>query len=442
MAAHRVVIVVVGLTAPRPRRDPHARPRVVILLGHAWGMGGTTRTCLQVAARLAEHQHVTVLSIVRRRDTPYFTFPAGVEVIAADDQRVGGGVLAALPTVLFLPRDRRMSRWATLRSDLMTIRALRRLRPDVVMGTRPALNVLAARLARRGTVAIGQEHINLASHRQELRREIERGYRGLGVLVTLTEDDRAAYAASLGSVARVRCIPNAVPALPGPMADPDARAIIAIGRLAPQKGFDRLIPAFAEVVRHHPDWTLRICGAGRGRRRLERLISEHELDDHVLLLGAVARVEEQLARCSIFVLSSRFEGLPMAMIEAMSKGLAVVAFDCPTGPRDVLDDGRAGVLVPNGDIEGLAQAMLEVVGDGSRRRQLGAAAAARAEGYSMKEVGPRWDDLLRDVIPPAVPVAAALGRSRAGAGAADARGARPGEPPPRGRPRAGSGRAS
>src|SRR4051794_22900317 len=84
VAAHRVVIVVVGLTAPRPQRDPRARPRVVTLLGHAWGMGGTTRTCLQVAAHLAEHYDVTVLSIVRQRDTPYFPFPAAVEVIAAD----------------------------------------------------------------------------------------------------------------------------------------------------------------------------------------------------------------------------------------------------------------------------------------------------------------------------------------------------------------------
>lgn len=401
MRAHRIAHA--ALAAIMRRRRPPAgaagrRRRIVILLGHAWGMGGTTRTCLNVAGHLAQHHDVTVLSVVRYRDTPHTPFPAGVEVVAADDQRGRPGPLARAlrraPTVLLLPLDRRMSRWASLWTDVLLVRALWRLRADVVMGTRPALNALLPALARPGVTVIGQEHINLATHREELRDEIARRYRGLDVLVTLVEQDRAEYQALLGDAVRVVCIPNAVPQLPGPRAALDERGVVAVGRLTRQKGFDRLIRAFDEVARTYPDWTLRICGTGRQRRRLERIIKRRGLDGRVLLLGPVEHIEEQLARASVFALSSRFEGMPLALIEAMSKGLPVVAFDCPTGPAEVIEDGRSGLLVPDGDIDGLARALMAVIGDESLRRELGRGAAARASDFSMDAVGQRWDALL------------------------------------------------
>jgi len=399
MLAHRIAHA--GAAAAlrrRPAPAPGGRRRVVILLAHAWGMGGTTRTCLNVAGHLAQRHDVTVLSAVRYRDAPRIPFPPGVEVVAADDQRGRasrlGRVLRRVPTVLLLPRDRRMSRWASLRTDVLLARALWRQPADVVMATRPALNVLATALARPGTTVIGQEHINLATHREELRNEIARRYRGLDVLVTLVERDREEYRALLGDAVRIECIPNGVPELPGPPAALDGRTVVAVGRLTRQKGFDRLIPAFAQVVRTHPEWTLRICGAGGERKRLERLIARHELHNHVLLLGTVEHVEEQLRRASVFVMSSRFEGLPMALIEAMSKGLPVVSFDSPTGPADVIQDGRSGLLVAEGDINGLARAMLTVIEDESLRRRLAAGAIARASDFSTEAIGPRWDALL------------------------------------------------
>jgi len=96
----------------------------------------------------------------------------------------------------------------------------------------------------------------------------------------------------------------------------------------------------------------------------------------------------------VFPASSRFEGLPMAMLEAMSKGVPVVSFDCPTGPADVIEPGRSGLLVSDGDIDGLAGAMLAVIEDESLRRKLGAGAVARAADFSMEIIGPRWDRLI------------------------------------------------
>jgi glycosyltransferase involved in cell wall biosynthesis len=97
------------------------------------------------------------------------------------------------------------------------------------------------------------------------------------------------------------------------------------------------------------------------------------------------------------VLSSRFEGLPMVMVEAMSLGLPVVSFDCPTGPAEVIEDGRSGVLVPDGDVGALADAMLAVVEDADYRRALAAGAAERAKDYALDSIGARWEQLIAEL---------------------------------------------
>jgi glycosyltransferase involved in cell wall biosynthesis len=119
----------------------------------------------------------------------------------------------------------------------------------------------------------------------------------------------------------------------------------------------------------------------------------------VLLLGPVDRLDEQMSQASMYVLSSRFEGLPMVMIEAMSLGLPVVSFDCPTGPREVIENGRSGVLVRDGDVDALAEAMLAMVEDPEHRRRLGAGAAARAKDFALESIGPRWEGLIAELSP-------------------------------------------
>ncbi len=248
------------------------------------------------------------------------------------------------------------------------------------MGTRPALNLLAPVLGRRGMTVIGQEHMNLETHTPQRQAEIARRYPALDAVTVLTERDHDTYVRALGATVRLERIPNATPALDADRPALDRPIIVAAGRLTSQKGFDLLIPAFAQVAERHPDWTLRICGDGPQRKPLERQIMALGLSNNVLLMGPVDRLDLEMSQASMYVLSSRFEGLPMVMIEAMSLGLPVVSFDCPTGPREVIQNGRSGVLVPDGDVDALAQAMLAVIEDPAHRRALGAGAAARAAG--------------------------------------------------------------
>ena len=193
-------------TARRSRSPQRCRARarrpatsVHVLLLHAYGLGGTVRTSFNLAEGLAEHREVELISMIRRREAPFFPFPGGAAVSVVDDQRRRGGLLARLPSVLIHPEDYAYP-YASLRTDLALLRRLRSIRSGVLVTTRPAFNLLAARLAPRGLPTIGQEHMNFHSHRPRLAADIARHYRELDVLTVLTAADaRRLRAASRGA---------------------------------------------------------------------------------------------------------------------------------------------------------------------------------------------------------------------------------------------------
>jgi len=126
-------------------------------------------------------------------------------------------------------------------------------------------------------------------------------------------------------------------------------------------------------------------------------VAEHGIGDAVVFDGPSEDLGGEMSRASIYALSSRFEGFPLVLIEAMSKGMAVVAFDCPTGPADVIDDHRNGLLVPPKDVDAYAAALREMMDDEELRRRCGEAAVESAKAYEMERIGPSWDALLEQL---------------------------------------------
>jgi glycosyltransferase involved in cell wall biosynthesis len=399
-------VALAALRRALPRGDGSAGG-VHILLTHAYGMGGTIRSALGLAGQLAPTRPVEVLSLVRRRDEPFFAFPPGVTVTALDDRRPGhvaGGalrrVLSRLPSVLVHPDDHMFAQCSAW-TDLQLVRRLRALRSGVLITTRPGYNLLAARARPRALVTVGQEHMNFGSHLPGISRAIRRHYRGLDALAVLTAGDERDYDVLLrGTGTQVARIPNALPPLDGGLASPDAQVIVAAGRLNRQKGFDLLIRAFAPVAAAHPDWQLRIHGGGEERAALQEQIFAAGLYEQVFLMGPTARLGAALARGSIFALSSRFEGFGIVLLEAMSKGLAVVSFDCPRGPADIVDPGRDGLLVPGEDVGAFSQALRALVEDPQQRARLAAAAVEKARQYDPAAIGARWLALLDGLAAP------------------------------------------
>jgi glycosyltransferase involved in cell wall biosynthesis len=391
---------------PRPEDLEGADRRVTFILVSAWGMGGTIRTVLNLAGHLAQRYEVEIISVFRTRDVSFFgSFPPGVKVTALNDKRpekVPRGprgmlrnAMLARSSVLMHPIDRAAEQF-NLWVDVQLARRLHR-GTGFLITTRPGLNLLAAELSPPGYILVGQEHMNLPSHAKKLRTAMPRQYPKLDALAVLTDRDRAAYERMLNGRTRVVLIPNTVREMGGPKADLSARAILAAGRVTPQKGFDLLIQAFAQVAPDHPDWQLRIFGRGQQLEDLERLVEEHGIGSQVTLGPPTEDLGGEMARASIYALSSRFEGFPLVLVEAMSKGMAVVAFDCPTGPADAIDDHRNGILVPPRDVDAYAAGLRAMMDDEELRRRCGEAAVETARRYSMDQIGPSWDALLEEL---------------------------------------------
>ena len=174
--------------------------------------------------------------------------------------------------------------------------------------------------------------------------------------------------------------------------------VLGMGRLTPEKGFDLLIRAFAQVAPQHPDWSLVILGEGSERKNLEQQIDSLNLRERIHLLGLVQYPQIALRRSAVFVLSSRFEGMPMALLEAMACGLACASFDCCTGPAEIIVNETSGLLVTPGDVQELAKAMLRLIADPNLRARLGAAARYVLRDYGLNAVVQRWDALISTVM--------------------------------------------
>jgi glycosyltransferase involved in cell wall biosynthesis len=387
--------------APDPSKDPE--DKVYILLVSAWGMGGTIRAAVNLAGYLADRHDVEIISTYRRNDQPYFAFDERVKVTALDDQRADATprplrkLLRRVPSALYHPSDIRKHNH-NLWTDVQLVRRLRGAR-GIAIASRPGHNILLADLAVPGLISIGLEQMNLGSHARNLRKAMLRRYRDLDALAVLTDQDRQAYERAMnGTAPPMWRLPNTVREIEPPRADLSAKRIFAAGRYTPQKGYDYLIHAFAPVARAHPDWELKIFGNGHTKARLQARIDQEGIGDQATLAGPTDDVPGEMAKASIYALSSRFEGFPLVLVEAMSKGMACVAFDCPTGPADIIDDHRNGLLVPAKDVEALTAALTEMVEDEELRRRCGDAALETARDYTMAAIGPKWDEMLQALL--------------------------------------------
>jgi glycosyltransferase involved in cell wall biosynthesis len=174
--------------------------------------------------------------------------------------------------------------------------------------------------------------------------------------------------------------------------------VVAMGRMEPQKGFDRLLTAFAKCAEKHPEWTLRIVGEGAERPSLHALAVKLGLESRVRLDTVTKEPEQVLRDSDLFVLSSRYEGFPNVLLEAMACGLPVISFDCPSGAREMIRDGIDGVLVPSDDVEALAKAMDRLMGAQQERQRLAARAVEVNERFGLPRVMTMWSELLDKVV--------------------------------------------
>lgn len=180
--------------------------------------------------------------------------------------------------------------------------------------------------------------------------------------------------------------------------DRSTKCVISVGRLDFQKGYDYLIPAWNIVVQKHPDWHLNIYGEGPLRYSIQKQIDELKLSNAITLCGRTSNIGGKYASHSIYVMSSRAEGFPLVLLEASSCGIPLISFDCPSGPREIIEDGINGFLVKRvGDIEGMADAICELIENESLRNEMGNNAKAMVNKFSIDSIRPQWISLFNSL---------------------------------------------
>ena len=220
-------------------------------------------------------------------------------------------------------------------------------------------------------------------------RQDERTVRRFDKFVVLTEEDKGYW----GNLPNITVIPNANTFATSQAAALENKKVIAIGRYTYQKGFERLIEAWNILSPGFPGWKLDIIGNGEERDKLQDLIHAYHLDGQVTLVSPTKSIDKVYLDASLLAMSSRYEGLPMVLLEAQAFGLPIVSFACKCGPKDIVTDGETGFLVEENDIEGLARQLVKVMKDKNLRKQMGRKAKEASLRYAEDAVMAKWTAL-------------------------------------------------
>lgn len=248
-----------------------------------------------------------------------------------------------------------------------------------------------------GVKIISWEHFNYYFHPAQRLRKLVRRYavNKVDAIVTLTEEDKGYYEKNLSFKCPIKCIYNPVVWKQRVTEyNKKSRMILSIGRLTYQKGFDMLIEAAKIVVEKNKDIKWIILGEGEERKLLEEKVKNYGLNDNIIFVGNVNNVDEYYKDAALFVMSSRFEGLPMTLLETKPYNLPIISFKCKTGPSELIADGVNGYLIEEGNISEMASKISELMNDSERRQEFSGNANIGMDKFEIKNIMRKWCDLL------------------------------------------------
>lgn len=359
----------------------------ILFLIYSLGGGGAERVTSILANRMASRGHDVEIGVFDGLVPPHYPLSSAVKLM---DLGLSGEPSSKLDaTLLLAKRTRKVRRW------------LKDTNADLAIGMMTAAAVLLA-LGRTGLslTVVGAERVYPAAFPLPTAWDFLRrfSYRLLDVVVAQTEATRQ-WLREHTTASRIEVIGNPIEGMPVADAEPvppeyvvsQGITIVAAGRLVAQKGFDRLIDAFARIGVGAKDARLIILGDGPLRESLLKQTSALGITERVHLPGNVGNLGSWFEKADIFVLSSHFEGMPNALLEAMGRGLACAAYDIPSGTREFLKDGINGLLVDPSAPDGLASTLARLIDDAPLRETLGRTAAAYvAEHFSPEHIVDQW----------------------------------------------------
>tara|TARA_R110002095_G_scaffold157083_1_gene136327 strand:- start:1447 stop:2568 length:1122 start_codon:yes stop_codon:yes gene_type:complete len=359
-------------------------------------LGGAEGVAAMMANHWAHEGDAVTLITLDSGETDTFSLSKTVQRQALGMMRDSGSLLQAV--------------WNNRQRVRRLHKAISESQPDVVISLTDRMNVLTLLAARKSKWPV------LISERSDPRHHLmgrvwsflrKRTYPRAAALVVQTQGVAEYFRKWLPSI-RIEVIPNAVPVPRSsdvPVVTeqlivdrPPSQVIFGMGRLSYEKGFDLLIDAFSGLAHEFPEWKLRILGEGPLRESLQSTINERGLERQIELAGWVADPELILDQGDLFVLSSRYEGFPNALLQAMSRGLACISFDCESGPADIAREGLLILLIPAESLSELTWSMRECMQDENLRKELAIYSLQVIERFSATRYFEAWDQLINQTI--------------------------------------------
>lgn len=372
-------------TLNRPGKQAQGSERILFVLP-SLGAGGSERVVTTLANHWAQqHRSIGIANFDALDFEPFYTLHSKVDLFRLGLPVATNGLLAQL------------------RQTHRRIKALERViaqfQPDVVISFLTKANVMALIAARRsGVPVIVSERNNPTIQRFNAMWRAARSYTYPKAFSFVTMTKGAAEYYPPHQRPRTAIIPNPVNLPKSWQEKRSGNTITAVGRLTGQKQFHLLIDAFARIAERFPSWNLVIWGEGELRSQLEQQRAALGLDDRIALPGLTPTPGQWVETADLLVLSSAYEGWPNVIVEAMAASLPVIAFDCGHGPADMIEDGITGKLVALDDVESLADAMAQLVGDTGLRQKLANEAGIASARYDTATIADQWIDIVEQAV--------------------------------------------
>lgn len=357
------------------------KKNIAILIGDISRSAGTERAVTNLSNMLVKYgeYNVTILSCFSsENNNPYYELEDKVNIVHYN-----------------LSKDSLVNRFSSYIKIIgKTNNIIKEKSIDILLGTTHAFNCLMICMSRK-VKKVACEHMSYEACPLISKKIRKFCYPRLSAIALLTNADARHY--NFVDKSKLFVIPNSLSFVADEPAKLENKRIIAVGRLTEQKGFDILV-SIAQIIKDEiPDWHIDIFGDGEDKSKLLELISEKKLESFVKINPPTKNIKEELLTSSLFVMTSRWEGLPMILLEAKACGLPIVSFDCPEGPADVIRDCEDGFLIKNLNLIEFSQKIKELANNHNLRNFVGKKAYENVFYFLDKNIFKEWEKLFENI---------------------------------------------